>query len=100
MVRRDPAANRSPQVIENSADALYNGPREGSRRQVFFAEPQERYLSGKTFYVRTNLDSKQIFGAINNAVKKLDPRVAGSEVRTLDSQLDQILLTEPLIAVM
>jgi ABC-type antimicrobial peptide transport system permease subunit len=41
-----------------------------------------------------------MFGAINNAVKKLDPRVAASEVRTLDSQLDQILLTERLIAMM
>jgi predicted permease len=88
------------EIVGVAENALYNGPREGSRRQVFFAEPQERYLSGKTFYVRTNLDSKQMFGAINNAVKKLDPRVAASEVRTLDSQLDQILLTERLIAMM
>jgi predicted permease len=88
------------EIVGVAENALYNGPREGSRRQVFFAEPQERYLSGKTFYVRTNLDSKQMFGAINNAVKKLDPRVAASEVRTLDSQLDHILLTERLIAMM
>jgi predicted permease len=88
------------EIVGVAENALYNEPREDSRRQVFFAEPQERYLSGKTFYVRMNLDSKHMFGAINNAVQKLDPRVAMSEVRTLDSQLDRILLTERLIAMM
>ena len=84
-------------VIEN---IIYSGPREGERRQVFVAEPQESRLNGETFYVRTNLDSKQMFGAINNAVKKLDPRMAAYEMRTLESQLDQTLLTERLIAMM
>jgi ABC-type antimicrobial peptide transport system permease subunit len=67
---------------------------------VFFAEDQQRFLGGKTFYVRTSLDSKRVFGAINSAVQKLDSRVAASEARTLDSQLDQVLLTERLIAMM
>ena len=88
------------EIVGVAQNALYNGPREGSRRQVFFAEPQEGYLSGQTFYVRTNLDTNQMFGAIRQAVKKLDPQVAASEVRTLDSQLDQRLLTERLIAMM
>jgi predicted permease len=84
-------------VVEN---ALYNGPREGERRQVFFAEPQERYLTGQTYYVRTNLDSKQMFGVIQSAVRQMDSRVAPSAMRTVDAQLDQILLTERLIAMM
>jgi hypothetical protein len=86
------------EIVGVAENALYTGPREGSRRQVFFAELQERYLSGKTFYVRTNLDSSQMFGAIRNAVKKLDPSVAAYEMRTLEWQLDQTLLTERLIA--
>ena len=57
-------------------------------------------LNGETFYIRTNLDSKQMFGAINKAVKKLDPRLAMYQMRTLESQLDQTLLTERLIAMM
>lgn len=84
-------------VAEN---ALYNGPREGSRRQVFFAEPQERHLGGKTFYIRTTLDSSQMFGAIQNAVKTLDPAIAAHEMRTLESQLDQTLLIERLMAML
>lgn len=84
-------------VVEN---ALYNGPREGARRQVFFAEMQERYLSGETFYVRTAFDPAHMTGAIGNAVSRLDPRVAPSEMRTLDAQLDRILLIERLIAMM
>jgi predicted permease len=88
------------EIVGVAENALYNGPREGSRRQVFFAEPQERRLGSETFYVRTNLDSKQMFAAINGAVKKLDPRVAAYEMRTVESQLDRILLTERLIAMM
>ena len=41
-----------------------------------------------------------MFGAINKAVKKLDPRLAMYQMRTLASQLDQKLLTERLIAMM
>src|SRR5262245_12210512 len=41
-----------------------------------------------------------MFGAIQNAVKRLDSSIAAYETRTLDSQLDQILLTERLIALL
>ena len=64
-------------VIEN---VIYSGPREGQQRQVFVSEPQESRLNSETFYVRTHLDSKQMFGAINNAVKRLDPRMAAYEM--------------------
>lgn len=84
-------------VIEN---IIYSGPREGQQRQVFVAEPQESRLNGETFYVRTHLDSKQMFGAINRAVKQLDARMAPYEMQTLESQLDRTLLTERLIAMM
>jgi predicted permease len=84
-------------VVEN---AIYTGPREGAQRQVFFAEPQEARLNAETYYVRTNLDAKQMFGAINTTVKRLDPGMAAYEMRTLESQLDQTLLTERLIAML
>jgi predicted permease len=88
------------EIVGVADNALYNGPREGSRRQVFFAEPQERYLTGETFYVRTNLHSSQMFRAIQSAVKKLDQSIAAFEMRTLESRLDQTLLTERLIAML
>jgi predicted permease len=88
------------EIVGVAENALFNGPREGSRRQVFFAEPQERYLTGETFYVRTSQDSKLMFGAINNAVRRLDPQMATSEMRTVEAQLDQVLLIERLIAML
>jgi len=84
-------------VIEN---VVYSGPREGERRQVFVAEPQEDRLNGETYYVRTHLDSEQMFAAITRVVKTLDPGVAAYGMRTVESQLDQTLLTERLIAMM
>jgi predicted permease len=88
------------EIVGVAENALFNGPREGSRRQVFFAEPQERYLAGETFYVRTNQDPKQMFGAITNAVRKVDPQIAASEMRTVEAQLDQVLLIERMIAML
>jgi predicted permease len=96
----NPSGKLNVEIVGVVENALYEGPREGPQRQVFFAEPQERFLSGKTFYVRTTLDAAQMFRAINTAVKQLDPRVATFEMRTLDAQLDQLLLTERLIAML
>jgi ABC-type antimicrobial peptide transport system permease subunit len=41
-----------------------------------------------------------MFGAIRTTIRKLDPSVAAYEMRTLESQLDQTLLTERLIAIL
>ena len=84
-------------VIDNT---IYSGPREGQQRQVFVAEPQESRLNGETFYIRTHLDSKLVFGEINEALKRLDSRVPAFEMRTLESRLDQTLLIERLIAML
>jgi predicted permease len=84
-------------VIEN---VILTGPRDGPRRQVFLVEPQEQRLNAETFWVLTNLYSRQMFGAISAAIKRLDPAMAAYEMRTLDSQLDQTLLTERLVAML
>lgn len=81
-------------VVDNS---LYEGPREGIRRQVFI--PHYGKLS-VTFYVRAGLGSQAAYGAIRNEVRKLDASMPIFELKTLESQLDETLLTERLIALL
>ncbi len=78
-------------------DTLYEGPREGVRRQVFIPN----YGRGSVaFYVRTTTGSSSAYAAIRNEVKKLDAAMPVFEMKTLEAQLDQTLLTERLIAML
>lgn len=78
-------------------DSLYEGPREGIRRQVFVPA----FGNGATtYYVRGSLGSEALYVALRNEVRKLDAAMPVFRMRTLGSQLDQTLLTERLIALL
>ena len=79
-------------VVENS---LYEGPREGVRRQVFL--PQWGQQSA-AFYVRTQNASDTAYGMVRREVQQLDAAMPVYELKTLEGQLDETLLTDRLIA--
>jgi predicted permease len=79
-------------VVENS---LYEGPREGVRRQVFI--PQWGQQSA-AFYVRTQSASESAYGMVRREVQQLDAAIPIYELKTLEGQLDETLLTDRLIA--
>jgi predicted permease len=81
-------------MVENS---LYEGPREGVRRQVFVPNWGN---GGATFYVRTTEASAGIFNLIRSEVKQLDASMPVYEMKTLQGQLDETLLTDRLIALL
>jgi predicted permease len=85
------------EIIGVVADSLYEGPREGVRRQVFV--PQFGNNS-TAFYVRTAVGSKSMYSSVRSAVKKLDSALPIYELKTLEGQLDETLLTERLIALL
>src|SRR5207245_11692167 len=85
------------EIIGVVADSLYEGPREGVRRQVFV--PNWGKNSG-AFYVRTNTTSSSAYGVIRNEVKQLDASMPVYELKTLEAQLDETLLTDRLIALL
>jgi putative ABC transport system permease protein len=53
---------------------------------------------GGSFYVRTRTRSEAAFGAIRAAVQEVDPGLTVVGLRTLDDQLDRVLLTERMLA--
>jgi predicted permease len=86
------------EIIGVTEDTLYEGPREGVRRQAFITMNQSDYPSSATFYVRTGMDSKATFTAVRQKVRELDAAMPIYEMKTLDAQLDETLGTERLIA--
>jgi predicted permease len=79
-------------VVEN---ALYEGPREGVRKQVYIPAWGKQTA---TFYVRAQGASPSIYAAIRGEVKTLDAGMPVFDMKTLEGQLDETLLTDRLIA--
>ena len=81
-------------VVENS---LYEGPREGVRRQVFIPRWGK---TDATYYVRTATSSADAFTTIRREVRQLDGSIPVYELKTVEGQLDETLLTDRLIALL
>jgi predicted permease len=79
-------------VVEN---ALYEGPREGIRKQVYIPAWGKQTA---TFYVRAQNASPSVYSAIRGEVKTLDAGMPVFDMKTLEGQLDETLLTDRLIA--
>ncbi len=81
-------------VVEN---ALYEGPRQGIRRQMYIANYGNQ---GVSFYVRTTAPASAVFGLIRDAVRQLDAAMPVYGMKTVQARLDQTLLTDHLIAML
>ena len=83
-------------VVEN---ATYRSPREDAqRREIYFSEYEAPMVLQATFYVRAASSSKALFPALRSIIAKLDPVLPVFQMKTLDTQLDEVLNTERLIA--
>ena len=92
-----PQTKLSIEIVGVVADSLYEGPREGVRRQVFL--PRWGKGSG-AFYVRTTDASAAAYGTIRREVRQVASTMPIYQLKTLEGQLDEILTTDRLIAVL
>ena len=92
-----PKTKLTIEIIGVVADSLYEGPREGVRRQVFVPNWGR---NSAAFYVRASTGSSSAFNVIKNEVRQLDATMPVYEMKTLEAQLDETLLTDRLIALL
>jgi predicted permease len=92
-----PSAKLNIEIIGVVANALYEGPREGVRRQVFIPNWGK---NSAAFYVRTQTASMTASAVVRNEVKQLDPAMPVYEMKTVEGQLDETLLTDRLVAML
>ena len=90
-----PKTKLNIEIVGVVANALYEGPREGIRRQVYMPNWGKGSV---TYYVRTTDASSAAFGAIRGQVRKLDASMPVYAMKTLEGQLDERLMTDRLIA--
>ena len=92
-----PGTKLTIEIIGVVADSLYEGPREGVRRQVFVPNWGK---NNSTFYLRTTAGSAGAYNLIRSEVKGLDAVMPVYQLKTVESQLDETLLTDRLIALL
>ncbi len=92
-----PGTKLDIEIVGVAADSLYEGPREGVRRQVFIPSWGNR---GATFYARTRSASTSAFTQIRGELHALDPGIPVYQMKTVEGQLDETLLTDRLIAML
>jgi predicted permease len=81
-------------VVENQ---LYEGPREGVRRQVFVPRKGNGEMVA---YVRGSIGSEALYGQLRDAVRRIDNSMPIFAMKTLERQLDETLLTDRLVALL
>jgi predicted permease len=92
-----PQSKLTIEIIGVVSDSLYEGPREGVRRQVFVPNWGR---NSAAFYVRTAAASAGAYSLVRHEVKQLDASMPVYEMKTLEAQLDETLLTDRLIALL
>jgi putative ABC transport system permease protein len=92
-----PSPKLDIEIVGVVDDSLYEGPRQGVRRQVFVPA----WGSGSaTLYVRTTMGSSAAFGLIRGEVQAIDRSLPVFEAKTVQAQLDETLLTDRLVALL
>jgi predicted permease len=92
-----PQAKLTMEIVGVAADSLYEGPREGVHRQAFVPHWNQQSV---TFYVRTTSASPAAFSLVRDEVRRLDGSMPVYQVKTVQGQLDERLLTDRLIAML
>jgi predicted permease len=85
------------EIVGVVADSLYEGPREGVRRQVFIPKYGK---DSAVIYMRAQMPSAGAFSAIRHEVRQLDSSIPVYDMKTVEAQLDETLLSDRLIAML
>ena len=92
-----PESKLNMEIVGVAENSLYEGPREGVRRQAFIPNWGRNSAS---FYLRTTSASSSAFTFIRNEVRALSTAMPVYELKPLEAQLDETLLTDRLIAML
>jgi len=95
----DPGTPTDIQIVGVINDARYESLRDEIPREVFLCELQSRNGSySLVVYLRTARAPESMFQTVRTAVREIDPGVPVIGMETLNTQLDESLVTERMIA--
>ena len=94
----DPGTKTDIEIIGVVRDIRYQTMRQAPPRQVFFPYLQNKWATGMTAYVRTDMDPNSMFNVLRGAVHQLDANLPMYQLRTEERQVNDSLAVERLAA--
>jgi ABC-type antimicrobial peptide transport system permease subunit len=94
----DPGTKTDIEIVGVVGDTKYENMREEIPYELYVPWSQQDFVLGMTTYVRTEAAPVSFFGAFRRAVREVDASVPMYEMRTLDTQVENSLVTERLLA--
>jgi predicted permease len=94
----DPGAKLDIEIVGVARDTKYEDMRAGIPDEVYQPYTQTDFVLGMAAYVRTARQPEQVFTAIRQVVNNLDPNIPVFDMKTLETQMDESLVTERLVA--
>ncbi|MFN7995664.1 MAG: ABC transporter permease [Bryobacteraceae bacterium] len=94
----DPGTKLDIEIIGVVRDTKYESMRDEVPLEVYRPYHQMEFVIGMYAYVRTRRQPEQIFSSIRQVVNGLDPQLPIFQMKTIEAQLDESLITERLIA--
>ncbi len=94
----DPGTKLDMEIIGVVKDFKYTNLRDEIPEQAFEPFLAEQHVFGMTVYLRTTMDSNQLFSAVRAKVREMDSNVPIYGMRTTEEQISNSLSSERLIA--
>ena len=94
----DPGTKLDIEIVGVVRDTKYESMRDEIPLEVYEPYHQVEFVIGMVAYVRTARQPEQAFSSIRQVVSRLDPNLPVSDMKTLEKQQEESLITERLVA--
>ena len=94
----DPGTKLDIEIVGVVGDTKYENMREEVPYELYVPYNQQKFVVGMTGYLRTSADPVGLFSTLRKVVADLDADVPLYQMRTLDQQVENSLVTERLLA--
>ncbi|MGD2045663.1 MAG: ABC transporter permease [Gemmatimonadota bacterium] len=88
------------QIVGLVQDAAYSSVKDPVPPLFFLPYAQADGVPSLTFYARTAVDPSQVMGAVPELVEALDPNLPVTELKTLQTQIDESVFLDRMISVL
>ena len=94
----DPGTKLNIEIVGVVRDTKYESMRDEIPLEVYRPYHQMNFVIGMYAYVRTARTPEQAFSSIRQVVNKLDPNIPVFQMKTIETQMQESLITERLVA--
>ena len=95
---KDPGTKLDIEIVGVVGDTKYENMREDVPYELYIPYRQTEFVDGMTAYVRTRSDPANFFTPLRQVVRDVDASVPMYDMRTLDRQMENSLVTERMLA--